>query len=568
MESFTIRNLFNLADRFEIPEYQRAYSWEKEQFNQFVNDIKECTGTYYLGHYLLECRENDETYYIIDGQQRMTTVVIFMSCIVRALKSRLDLPDSFRVSTIERTYLINNEDSQRFHTVHYDGAFFNKEIIENTDRNHAQYAEENSLPSTSQLNIRHCREFFDELLKGITTEEILRWYTLVNQANITYYLVRSKIEAAQIFAFQNDRGKKLTNLEVIKSYFMLQIYLRGGKKQNDYIVRLEDAYQRMYKEIVHISISEDAVLRYFWMGYSNKGFNVDNVLDEIKNHFHTVDVSEILAFLDQLAQSFEYVTKFEKSSDLYPKYLRKLNLMGWSYPVLLNARVYVGASETTMYKLMQIMENITFRAMVRGGRASVESRLNSLIIGVNDEDHLLHRMHGFIADVTNSYWSDSQFRTALRNGYIYHRKVACAYLLWRYEESLVGKGYVVPLFSIPKESIEHIAPQHPKEGDIANGYGIYVDSETPENGIESGEWLSSIGNLMLVSGQHNSSLGNKNFSNKVIDYGVKNLLLQQKEIHDQFDNVIEPVWDVQCIKERGGKIITAAMDIWNMSKIL
>ena len=69
-----------------------------------------------------------------------------------------------------------------------------------------------------------------------------------------------------------------------------------------------------------------------------------------------------------------------------------------------------------------------------------------------------------------------------------------------------------------------------------------------EEGVEE---LMKDSYLMLVSTKHNSSLGNKNFSDKVEDYGRSNLLMQQKEIHDEFVNQENPVWDKAEIEKRG-----------------
>lgn len=124
------------------------------------------------------------------------------------------------------------------------------------------------------------------------------------------------------------------------------------------------------------------------------------------------------------------------------------------------------------------------------------------------------------------------------------------------------------MYSIEKESLEHIAPQHPKDEALANGYGEYHHAEDASLGIESGEWLSSIGNMLLVSGQHNSSLGNKNFSDKLADYGNSNILMQQKEIRDQFAGVENPIWDSTSIEARGKRIIDKAMEIWDLKRII
>ena len=99
------------------------------------------------------------------------------------------------------------------------------------------------------------------------------------------------------------------------------------------------------------------------------------------------------------------------------------------------------------------------------------------------------------------YWNDSQLYNHLSNGWFYGNRVD-NYVLWRYEQYLCNKDYPIPkvIYSevISNESIEHIAPQT-QPNPTENGYGIYEDKENPEEGILSGEWLNSIGNLILMS---------------------------------------------------------------------
>ena len=71
-----IIDLFNKLKFIKVPDYQRAYSWDKDQqINQFFIDIKEhLNKKYYMGHFLFEKHDNSDVYYIIDGQQRLTTI--------------------------------------------------------------------------------------------------------------------------------------------------------------------------------------------------------------------------------------------------------------------------------------------------------------------------------------------------------------------------------------------------------------------------------------------------------------------------------------------------------------
>lgn len=569
MDSITLKTLFGLKDKFIIPEYQRAYSWSKIQREQLIQDLRDASDNYYLGHYLFENRADvADTYFIIDGQQRMTTVVIFMSCMIHVLKDRSD--SKTNVTALRRTYLINNGDAQKFHTVSYDDDFFRHEIINRDyciEGEEEIFQDEKLFDSSSKRHIRHCRMYFDSVFAETSTEELEKWLALVNNSKTTFFEVEHKEDAAQIFAFQNDRGKTLTNLEVLKSFFMLQIYMRGGRKQADYINDLENAFQRIYHDIVGLKINEDFVLRYFWIAYSKRGFNTEEPLKEIKAHFRNTDIEYLISFIGKLSIAFAYVLEIEKSTDATLVNLKRQNNLAWSLPVMIKAKVLAGANGDTMNRLASLLENFTFRAMVRGGRASIESRLNRLLEGVNNNDSVERNINQFIVDIQGDYWNDKQFKDALNSGYIYNRHNACSYLLWRYEETLYGKGYKCNLYSIEKESLEHIAPQTPKDEPIANGYGEYHNIEDPSQGIESGEWLSSIGNMLLVSIQHNSSLKNHDFSVKLKDYGVSNLLMQQKELYEQYKDVDNPIWDKAAIEARGKKIIDEAMKIWDLNKI-
>ena len=129
MNSITLQELFLKHDKFMIPSYQRAYAWIDKQREQFLKDLQETTSGYYLGHYLFEEDALNNVKKVIDGQQRLTTVVIFMSCLHHELKSRSDLPKDVCLDELRMTYLTNMKGNQRFHTVNYDDPFFRKEII-------------------------------------------------------------------------------------------------------------------------------------------------------------------------------------------------------------------------------------------------------------------------------------------------------------------------------------------------------------------------------------------------------------------------------------------------------
>lgn len=575
MES-TINKLFDSKNRrFEIPSYQRAYSWEDKEINQFIEDLKNAESQYYLGHFLFEIKEHN-ILYVIDGQQRLTTSIIFFSVLKSELTKRLVEGKNINIDLADITdYYLKDlrKDTQKFKTVKDDNNFFIDEIIE-AKINHSQ-----ELDTASKIRIRTAKKLLSNEFAKATTDELEKWCKIIENATITEYVVKDKIQATQVFAFQNDRGKKLSNLEIIKAYFMLQIYLSGNSKEKieENILYLEDELSRIYKQIVRIKLDEDEVLNYYWRAVSGKGFNSDEVIKGIKekiNSLKTEKANWIKDFISGLSQAFQTVEKIEKSTESFTKDLLYLNNMALSFPFLIQAHK-LNPGEIVINRLTRLLENITFRYLLRGGRAEIESRLNHYLIHLNTVESIGENINDIIWNIKNSdwwgYWNNYTMNQYL-NGYFYKNRVD-NYFLWKYELYIANENHQTPhkvTFTdlISNENIEHIAPQTPTNGDpLANGYGSYEDAEIPEKGIVSGNWLNSVGNLMLISQKHNSSIGNKPFLHKLQSYGKDNLLNQQKQIADFLLDKFNPIWDKDAIVKRQKEMLKAAADIWNLDKI-
>ena len=161
-DTTTVKKLFDESDiQFSVPAYQRAYSWEvnsdKKQVKQFLQDLIEQIDftrvdeegkiqrkIYFLGHFLFENNpENSNKYWIIDGQQRLTTIVIFMSAFISEIEKRkksgeniVDLEGKeFRVNRLRENYLIK-DDCAKFESVAYDNSDF-YQIIYESNRNYS-----------------------------------------------------------------------------------------------------------------------------------------------------------------------------------------------------------------------------------------------------------------------------------------------------------------------------------------------------------------------------------------------------------------------------------------------
>ena len=71
--------LFDKGAHYVIPLYQRAYAWEDEEIVQLIDDINDSTGDYYIGSLVVaKVKSKVETYEVVDGQQRLTTLYLLL----------------------------------------------------------------------------------------------------------------------------------------------------------------------------------------------------------------------------------------------------------------------------------------------------------------------------------------------------------------------------------------------------------------------------------------------------------------------------------------------------------
>lgn len=593
----TFASLFSQPGRtFEIPAYQRAYSWGKTEIDQFITDLREVKGNYYLGHYLFERdQEADGSHlHLIDGQQRLTTCIIFFSSLCNELSARAAKDTTIsleQIAAFRATYLLDEATKlPKLKTVASDNNFFREEIILR-ELNHSQVDD-----TASKKRIRIARKLIDAAVSSMdySAEDLITWANLIQDATVSHLIVTSKTKAAQIFAFQNDRGKKLTNLEILKSYLMLQILLsnQSSGSIDDCIKGLEEYFKNIYSKIEQVQgINEDEVLAYYWRSTTRTPYDdapvVAGIKKDLSNQPTDKQVRWIEKFVAGLANAFTFVQQIESEPDEFARDLRDLNRMALAYPVLLRA-YRDGIDESTKKRLFQFLENITFRNLLRGGRVDLGLRFHHHFFNQDEalaSDNLNARINDFIGHLKDKthwwwgYWNNDTLAEYL-NASFYGNPVD-NYVLWKYERHISPKDYKRPPSTdykqlMSNESIEHIAPQTPQHDDEnvhLSDYGVYDDAVVPSDGIRSGSWLNRLGNLMLISQSQNSRMGNRPFATKLKVIQSESLLQQHKRLTDflapKHNGTPEKrvIWDKTAIERRHKDIVKAALEIWDLNRI-
>jgi len=247
----TLKDVFNGDKIFNIPKYQRAYAWIDENLEAFLDDLLNQRGekSYFLGTFLLHQR-NDRGEYevidIVDGQQRLTTITIFMKVLINILQDK----KSNKIS--KKTYKkyiyddenfkleLENEDSNFLHNY----IFGNKKVV--------------NYETPSQKNLINAKKFFSKQLLKTEQEELERIFDVLVNSDVIIYIVDKISDATQIFELLNDRGRRLTKLESVKSFLMYRIgclHLKDNGEQSINVI--QDSFASIYREIEKSNLDEN-----------------------------------------------------------------------------------------------------------------------------------------------------------------------------------------------------------------------------------------------------------------------------------------------------------------------
>jgi uncharacterized protein with ParB-like and HNH nuclease domain len=561
-ENKTTMGLFDSSQKhFIIPVYQRAYSWEKPEWRTFLNDLLEQIegrNNYFFGNILLETINKDIRYEIIDGQQRITTLTIFIRSILNVLSKREKEPllEGFDAS-IKKSIFLKNNGNIKLRPVDYDRACYDAIIIDDNDNFETH--------SQSQMRIKSAKEFFIEELSKLSTNVVLKILEKIERTEVTIIELDGKKDSALMFELENNRGKDLTNMEKIKSYFMYQMYVYSLPEEiESNIENVSNIFKSIYLLINDLKLNEDSILLYHNNAYIN-GFNY-RTLNDVKNVFkHSEDKVEwIKIYINELHTTFSNIKKFERTQIHYAGKLKNLKIPAYIYPFIIKGYKFFGSDDRKMNTLFNLLEIITFRAKLINSRANIQERLNNILLNFNGN------LIDLIRDIKNKlneswYWGDIQTKHYL-NGPIYGNGLL-NYLLWEYENSIQNKGYNIRKVSLLNEQIEHISPQTPTNGDhIKSGYELDETSHYPEEFINS--HLNCLGNLMLISGSHNASIGNRPFQEKLTSYNNNPLLNQQAEIREFAEKIEDNLfWKISSIEKRHKQILNFAIKKWSFDSI-
>lgn len=556
--STTIRRMM-AGNKIVVPSYQRAYSWDTSveksdknlQVDIFLSDLEEykksnASAPYYFGHFLFE--EKSQEFFVIDGQQRLTTIVIFLSCLFSRLREIRELNEE--EDSCEED-MIRRKSVRRFATVDYDRQLFIDYVIEKTKTNHV------GLETESARRIVKAFDFFKKNLSKKTENYLVTMLSIIGNSVCSTHPVKSESEAIQMFIFQNNRGKRPSNLEIVKAQFMYNVHLYGGEEKDTLIDEIKNRFEKIYKSIALIEhkINEDDILLYTLRVYFNSLWEA-NAPDRINKEVERNAIEFIKNFTHSLSMSFEHLSNFfgkdeQKNFEIHS--LVTLGGIAIALPFVIKAYKY-GLSSKNIGLLCSSLESLVLRHRLIGTRAEMTSRINDVFEKFTEKSvdifPIVERINYLktTKDHWWNYWNNENLEESLK-GKI--NSSIAKYLLWKYEiylEDMDGKGYSPTRYNkIVQPELEHIAPKTEPQVTL-HGYDVYDDDF-------KNQYLDCLGNYLLLSKSHNCAVGNIPFKSKLATY-LNNK--QQREISEFTKPKFR--WTKGVIKTRNDKIISVIMN--------
>ena len=577
---------------FDIPVYQRGYSWERKNLEDLWEDLYYLNPAkkHYFGTVLLKDSEEPaktmlavlKRFDVIDGQQRLTTVLILLREIISQLKEVSSNELRRHVDDLEKSYLKDGS-HYKLNPLGNDGGFFHN-VIDGND-----FLTGNT-ETRSQRRLTGARDFFREKLVSEKEKQpseyqdfLVLFKQKIDDLQLIQYQVNSDADAIRIFETVNDRGRPLSDLEKTKSFLMHTSYL-GINDEDTVAGRLKELngrFSRIYhhfegvpetKHLERLRLDESDVLRYHFINYISTGNDSSRPTDSLKDRIrdmlredsqecveyaltYAMDLEESFLAVKQITEAY----KKDKDSRIISK-IFMLERMGNIFPLLIASWLKFRDDTQRLEEILQLLETFIVRIYLVGGYRSDTGRstLNRIAHKVHrqtlDYDGLLGQLKKTIRD----YQDDVQFRGALGwNNFYKNGSRTVKFLLSEYEIHLRRKADV-PLAISTQEAIlsskyevEHIWAQHPS-----------CEMDTEEE-IEHQQNVHRLGNLTIAHQSWNKSMGNRTFQDKQFqpdgNPSYSNSILRvQKELSEL------PSWDVDAIGSREDDIVTFALQRWTV----
>lgn len=556
---------------FRIPHYQRFYSWRHKQRQDLFNDLKKLAERKDDNHHFMAtivCHRTKEVkavgaseyrlFDIVDGQQRLTTLIIILKCIERSLGFESEAGRELKkvlVKGDDNLILLqtNNANEHIFTVFLRDGREPGKSELKTDADRHLAAA------------IRECTRFVVEWEQD--HGDVLSLLRLVqNRLGFVIFDTEDSGIVYSIFEVLNSRGLAVDWLDKCKSILMGRAFelAKTPEASEAAISGLQKLWGNIYLEISKRSVPGEEILRVaatLQFGPSRgKPQPPDNALQSYRAACTTADKPREIssALLDVASKLVSLGSQRVLGPVTHILHARIL-------AIALMSTNCVNEKERT--RVLDQWERVTFRIFGLFGKDSRHKvgEYVRLATQVNNRETGASR-YSEIMDSLRKLGAEFPIEEAVKEGLVGKdcygdSPVMCRYILWRYEEHLAqkaGKGATIDedirqeIWQLRSEdSLEHIFPQNPESG------GPWDGKMRRDNGRRQppGKHIGRIGNLLLLPQILNEEAKRKAFRRKKRIY-EKHQMRSVQEVLKEAD------WTLTSIEEREARIVDFARRAW------
>lgn len=550
----TYRQLMGNGLRYEIPKFQRDYSWEAEHWDDLWQDIRALLADedneHYMGYLVLQTSNNKE-FQIIDGQQRLTTLSLLILSTLKCLKELVDSGIEAENNLKRKDSLLNS----------YIGYVDPVTLISNNklklNRNSDDYYKQHlvllkELPlrntNSSEKHIRECFNwYYDRIKKEFNTGESLAAFidNIVDKLFFTVIEVTDQLNAFKVFETLNARGVQLSSADLLKNYLFFVV--DETKPHISEIEELENIWSKIVGKLGEQKFED--YLRYYWNSI-NKSVGKKNLFKNVKGNIKSKEqVFELIRNLNDTADLYLAIQnpedEFWRDKPDIRKSLKELKLFQIRQINSLFLSALRNLEVENFKKLAKICSVISFRYNIIGGLNpnAQEDVYNTVALKISSNKRFE------VADFQTIYVSDlnfendfstKEFRNTTRN----HKIVK--YILSKIEV-YQHKNEIDPESDL--FTIEHILPENADDT-----WGNFTFEEINRS-------VYRMGNLTLLERKLNREAGQKGYVEKIVLFAQSNSELT-KTLPDNFNT-----WNEDKLAARQRELAKHAKAIWKIQEL-
>lgn len=554
--------IFNNNYRFEIPDYQRPYSWTTEEVGELLDDLMYAVGQsndlanaspYFLGSVVIIKNDPSPRAEIIDGQQRITTLTI-MLCVLRELAGEYGGAIDIYIRTPDEPFA-GIRGHFRLTIRERDNKFFQDNIQEVGKMSYFLDNPPANLPDSRQRmleNASHLRKELSKLDKA--SRDALTGF-IIQHCYLVVVSTSDQGSAYRIFSVLNDRGLDLSPTDILKAQIIGGIevestasYTKIWEDEEDDLGR--DGFRDLFTHIRMIHLKNKmrrALQDEFWEGVLR-----------VKNS-EQLESSDAKSFIDKVlkpySDMYEEITtsSFQRQADLnnerinrYLCYLNRLDNSDWIPPAL-EFFIRNENNSGVLVQFIQDLERLAYGLFIR--RANINERINRYA----DILRVIQNGEELFEDDSVLQLRAEEKSAILQalEGNVYSQLRVRRTLLLRLD-SLLTEGGVTPEY--PIITIEHVLPQSPHK--CSQWIKWFPDDEMRNL------WTHRLANLVLLSRRRNSAANNREFSDKKVTYFLTKDGVSPFAITTQV--VAEENWTPKVLELRQNELIEMLKKEWRL----